>query len=110
MNDSRYGTRTENSSLCPSGVPIVKTENDAGACVSQIASAAAIFIGCCSVITLACRSPVTVTPTPKSSATTNPIFSDSRMTATCCLRYRCQALIPMTNAAAVRNDAVATCG
>ncbi len=38
------------------------------------------------VITLACRSPVTATPTPKSSATTNPIFSDSRMTATCCLR------------------------
>ena len=61
-------------------MPTVKTENDAGACVSQIASAAAIFIGCCSVITLACRSPVTVTPTPKSSATTKPIFSDSRMT------------------------------
>ena len=45
---SRYGTRIENSSLVPSGVPSVKIENEASAphAVLNSASAAAIFIGC----------------------------------------------------------------
>ena len=41
----------------PSSVPIVKIENPAVDLVSYSASAAAIFIGCTSVITLAWRSP-----------------------------------------------------
>ena len=44
-NDRTYGIRIENTSSLPSGVPIVKIENEAGCSVSHSASAAAIFIG-----------------------------------------------------------------
>ena len=61
---SRYGTRIENSSLVPSGVPSVKIENEASApqAVSNIASAAAIFIGCVATITRLSWSPERATP------------------------------------------------
>ena len=61
---SRYGTRIENSSLVPSGVPSVKIENDASApqALSNIASAAAIFIGCVCTITRLSWSPDSATP------------------------------------------------
>ncbi len=63
-NASRYGTRIENNSLVPSGVPSVKIEKEASApqAVSNIASAAAIFIGCVATITRLSWSPDSATP------------------------------------------------
>ena len=68
-NDSRLGMRMLNSSEVPSGVPMVKIENEAPVLVLNIASAAAIFIGCCSVMILAWMSPVMVAATAPISAT-----------------------------------------
>ena len=77
-NESSRGTRSENVSSEPSGVPIEKIENDAGALVSYWASAAAIFIGCTSVITLACWSPLAATPSAATSSTIEAIRPEVR--------------------------------
>ncbi len=70
--DRRYGIRIEKMSSVPSGVPIVKTEKEAGCSVSQSASAAAIFIGCCSVMILPWMSPVIATSRPDTRSMTAP--------------------------------------
>src|SRR5256885_2020928 len=97
-NDSRYGTLIEKISFDPSSVPTVNTENDAGFSVSYSASAAAIFIGCTSVITLPCRSPLIATPTLATSTTDAPIFSADRNTSlsTQGRRSRCHSATPAT--------------
>ncbi len=74
-NERTYGIRMENTSALPSGVPIVRMENEAGCCVSQSASAAAIFIGCCSVMILPWMSPVTATSRPETSTMIVPALA-----------------------------------
>ena len=75
--------------------------------VSQSASAAAIFIGCCSVMTCAWKCPVTATNRRQRPMTVMaPTFSDGRMTATRARwRTRYQAEMPSMNAPAVTKAA-----
>ena len=63
MKESTEGTPIWKTDFDPSKVPIVSNENGALDCVSYKASAAAIFIGCCSVMMRAVRSPETETKT-----------------------------------------------
>jgi hypothetical protein len=109
-NDKSRGTLTLKTSRSPSSVPTVKIENDAGCSVEYSASAAAIFMGCCAVMTLPWRSPVTATPIAETSVTTRAIFSDGRKTSTCLRRARCQALTPTMKRPAVTKAAVIVCG
>ena len=53
--------RTSHSALTS---PTAKTDRPAGCSVSHSASAAAIFIGCCSNMSLAWKSPLTATAMP----------------------------------------------
>ncbi len=99
-------------------LPTAKIENGAGAWVSQSASAAAIFIGCCLNMTLASESPVRAVPRPKTTARTRPRRSEVRIAA---VRFgsapssrrlvlqRWKEAMPTTNAAPVRKAAVRVC-
>ena len=109
MSDSTFGTRRLHTSADPSSVPMVNSENDAGPEVSHSASAAAIFIGCCSVMSLACRSPEATTPTLATSTVTSAIFIDGRNTSAAFPRFSCQALIATTKMPAVTKHAVMVC-
>jgi hypothetical protein len=87
----------------------VNSEKDAGATVSHRASAAAIFIGCCSVMMRACRSPLTTTPTLATSTVTSAAFIDGRNTSSAFPRRSCHALIPTTKMPAVTKHDVIVC-
>src|SRR6478609_9300350 len=82
MNDSTPGTRMEKTSVDPSRVPMVNSENEAPSVVSHNASAAAIFIGWTSVMTLASRSPVMITARDPMSMPTKPNRTAGRKTST----------------------------
>jgi hypothetical protein len=119
--ESRPGTdsSTELSPLDTS--PIAKTEKGAGAAVCHRASAEAIFIGCCSNMTLPRVSPVRATPRPETTAMTRPTRSEVRIAATIlrstaspwpCFRrafHRWWLATPTTRAAPVRKAAVRVC-
>ena len=64
---------TSEQSVAP-GSPSDSTENDEP--VWQAASAEAIFIGCCSYMSLPCQSPVAAVPANAAIATTAPKRSD----------------------------------
>ena len=59
------------SSPVPSG-PIARIEKGTLDVVWHSASAAAIFVGCCSNMSLACWSPLRATPTPEITMTMTP--------------------------------------
>ena len=92
---------------------MVKIENAAGCSVSQSASAAAIFIGCCSVMILPWMSPVIATSRPDDQRA-------SRAPALAALRNggrrrrraasRRQIETPATKAPLVMNAAAIVCG
>ena len=105
--------RMENTSAVPSGVPIVKMENDAGCSVFQSASADAIFIGCCSVMILPWMSPVTATRRPDTRSMIAPALAADRNGAAASgsdlsliMRYM---PIPARKAPVVRNAAGMVC-
>ena len=70
---------------------MVNRENEAGAEVSYSASAAAIFIGWVSVMTLPSMSPEAKKPTAPMSVATRPSRSEENMTSLLRRRDRCQA-------------------
>ena len=113
-NESRYGIRIEKTSSDPSSVPIVKIENDAGCSVFHSASAAAIFIGCCSVMILPWMSPVTATSRPETRSMTAPALAAERKGAASAGRPRSLSIryiaIPARNAPVVMNAAAIVCG
>ena len=113
-NERRYGIRIEKMSSDPSGVPIVKIEKDAGCSVSQSASAAAIFIGCCSVMILPWMSPVIATSRPETSSMTAPALAAERNGAASSGRSRSLSIryiaIPARKAPVVMNAAAIVCG
>ncbi len=91
--------------------PIANTEKLAGCSVWQRASAAAIFIGCCSNISLPWKSPVIATPANATTPTHVPSFNDERHTGSSSVRFhRCQAPMPTRNVAATANAPKIVCG
>ena len=99
--ESRPGISMIRVASLPSREPIDSTENGALDVVSYSASAAAIFIGCTSVMILPWMSPVTTTPREATSAMTAPkrvalrYIGSSAVPA--CLRTS-QRATPMTTA------------
>src|SRR3712207_6730419 len=78
-----YGTVIEwtSSHSFEASLPQARIEKDAGASVSQSASAELIFSGCCSYISLPCQSPVSATSTNAASDTQPPSRTERRHTA-----------------------------
>ncbi len=111
-SDSRYGTRIENSSELPSGVPRVKRLKEASGpqTVLNVASAAAIFIGCAAYIASPSWSPVSTTPAVETIIAHSPNLSEMRMVSKCWPRERCQADTEMTTPAANMNAPKIVCG
>ena len=66
-------------------------------------------MGCCWVISRACRSPVTTVPSAAMSVTTSASRIEGRMTSVWRLLPRCHALIASTKTPAVRKQAVIVC-
>ena len=67
-------TATMSSQFLAPTLPTLRTEKPVPSW--QAASAAAIFMGCCSNMSLPCRSPVTAVPAKEIMATTAPIRSE----------------------------------
>ena len=109
---SRNGTRIENSSLVPSGVPSVKIENEASAphTVLKVASAAAIFIGWVATITRLSWSPAMATSTNDTTVDHRPKRSGARISSTLRPRARCQADTATTTIAANIQPEKIVCG
>ena len=101
-SDNRYGTRMENSSELPSGVPSVNRLNEASGphTVLNVASAAAIFMGCAAYIARPSWSPVSTTPAVEKIMAHSPNLRETRMVSKCWPRARCQAETEMTTPAA----------
>jgi hypothetical protein len=98
-------------------VPTVRNEKFGSVSVWHNDSADAIFIGCCSNISLPCTSPVKNSATEAASATRLPRMVAGRnmvrASASCPDRRRertiSQAQIPATKAPAVNNDPATAC-
>src|SRR5919107_1620294 len=104
---------TSSHSFEPS-LPQAKIENDAGASVSQSASAELILSGCWAYISLPCQSPVTATSTNAASDTNPPSRTERRQTAestsaadcpASARRRRCHRPTPTSRAPATMSEA-----
>ena len=100
-NESTEGTSIWKTERLPSSVPIVSKEKGADSVVSYSASAAAIFIGCCSVMIFEVISPETKTITKEIIIVMRPSFKVPRDISASLFLISSQADIPAINAPAV---------
>ena len=89
--------------------PYAKIEKGAGCSASHSASAADIFIGCCSYITLPRVSALTTVRIVPTSAVTRPSRSDIRIVRMCCFLRRWKMAMPVMKAPPTRMEALMTC-
>ena len=103
IKESTEGRPIWKTDLLPSSVPIVNNENGAPALVSYRASAAAIFIGCCSVMIRAVQSPVTPTIKNEIIRVAIPVFNAGRATSSSRPLIIIHPATPANSAPAVMN-------
>ena len=111
-SESRYGTRIDQISPVPSGVPIEKIENDASAPHAELnsASAAAIFIGWVETMTRPSWSPARKVPAKATIMPHSPNFRAGRIISMFRLRAMCQAAAAITTPDENMNAAKIVCG